>query len=43
MASAIEHGNPLQPAALQATVARFDWQAMAPLYDDRLEGVAEGR
>jgi glycosyltransferase involved in cell wall biosynthesis len=41
MASAIEHGNPLQPAALQATVARFDWQAMAPLYDDRLEAVAE--
>jgi glycosyltransferase involved in cell wall biosynthesis len=41
LASAVEQGSPLQPAALQAAVARFDWQAMAPLYDDRLEAVVE--
>jgi glycosyltransferase involved in cell wall biosynthesis len=40
LAAAVERGSPLQPAALQAAVARFDWQAMAPLYDERLEAVA---
>jgi glycosyltransferase involved in cell wall biosynthesis len=41
LASAIEQGAPLQPAALQSAVARFDWHAMAPLYDERLQAAAE--
>jgi glycosyltransferase involved in cell wall biosynthesis len=41
LASAIEHGAPLQPAVLQNAAARFDWHALAPLYDERLEAVAE--
>jgi hypothetical protein len=41
LASAIEQGAPLQPAALQSAVAGFDWQTMAPLYDERLEALAE--
>jgi glycosyltransferase involved in cell wall biosynthesis len=43
LAAAIEHGSPLQPAALQEAVAHFDWRALAPLYDDRLEAVVRGR
>ncbi len=41
LAAAIEQGAPLRPAVLQAAVARFDWRAMAPLYDERLQAVAE--
>jgi glycosyltransferase involved in cell wall biosynthesis len=41
LASVIEQGAPLQPAALQSAVARFDWHTMAPLYDERLQAAAE--
>jgi len=43
LTSAVEHGSPLQPAALQNAVARFDWRDMAPLYDERLEALAASR
>jgi glycosyltransferase involved in cell wall biosynthesis len=43
LASAIEHGSPLAPAALQAAVARFDWRDMAPLYDERLQALVNSQ
>jgi glycosyltransferase involved in cell wall biosynthesis len=40
---AIAHIEPIRAFSLREHVARFDWHRMAPLYDERLADVVQGR